>query len=166
MSVIYNIFNNDNIVYHAHRSPTPIEPQEEDEETYNNGDFYNNDTGNNEQEEFDEDDNRDRSQSPHVGQKCPRSPMCTPDGTTRKAIKVQEGKGKPKAEDWEPAMRDVIPEANLSYQNRLVSETPYPDHMQEMAWAKQAWQDGCRECEVKIHHNGELLKIVCAGYVL
>ena len=84
----------------------------------------------------------------------------------RKAVKVKEGKGKPKAEDWEPTVQDVIPEAILSYKNKLVSETPYPDHIQEMVGAKAAWQDGCCKCKVNIHHNSKLLKIVCAHHIL
>ena len=161
-----NIFDDDNdIIYHT-RSSTPIEQQDEYEETSHDNDDYYNDNGDDNEEEFGEDDIRGRSQSPQVGQKRPRSPMIIPDGTTRKAIKVKEGKGKPKADDWEPAVQDVIPEAILLYENKLVSETPYPDHMQEMVWAKAAWQDGCRECEVKIHHNSKLLKIVCVRHIL
>jgi hypothetical protein len=164
---IDNIFDDDNdIVYCAHRILTPIEPQEENEEMYDNGDFYNNDASNNEQEEFDEDNNHGHSQSPQVGQKRTWSPMCTPDGMTCKAIKVQEGKGKLKAEDWELTVQDIIPEAILLYENKLVLETPYPDHMQEMVWAKATWQNGCHECGVKIHHNGKLLKIACSCYIL
>jgi hypothetical protein len=97
---------------------------------YNNGGNYNNDDNcdDNEEEGF-VDDNHGHSWSPQVGQKHLLARTITPDGTTRKPIKVQKGKGKPKAKDWEPAVQDIIPEAILSYKNKLVSETPNLDHM-------------------------------------
>ena len=135
---------------------------------YNNGGNYNNDDNGDDDEEegFVEDDNRGHSQSPQVGQKRLLARTITPNGMARKLIKVQEGKGKPKAEDWEPAVQDVIPGGFFSYKNKLVSETPNPNHMQRIVWEKAAWQDGCRKSEVKIYHNGELLKIVCGRHIL
>ncbi|KIM91541.1 hypothetical protein PILCRDRAFT_24857, partial [Piloderma croceum F 1598] len=69
-------------------------------------------------------------------------------------------KGKPKADDWEQEVQDVLAEAILSYETKLATLGFFPDHMQEVTWAKAAWLDGCRECEVKIHHNTELIKIL------
>jgi hypothetical protein len=164
---INSIFNdNDNNVYRVPCTPILIELQDECVEMHNNCNFYNSDGSDNKEEDFGEDNNCGHLQSPQVGQKHTWS-LSTPDCTTCNVIKVQEGKGKPKTEDWELAVQDIIPEAILSYENQLVLEIPYyPDHMQEMVWAKAAWQDGCCECEVKIHHNGKLHKIVRTHYIL
>ena len=109
-----------------------------------------------------EDDNNEEADS-QVGQKRPRrdSDSVQPDiSQYRKAIKVKNSKGKPKADDWEQEVQDVLAEAILSYETKLATLGFFPDHMQEVTWAKAAWLDGCRECEVKIHHNTELIKIV------
>jgi hypothetical protein len=81
-------------------------------------------------------------------------------GGFRKAIKVKSSRGKPKADDWEPDVQGVLAEAILSYETRLVTLGFFPDHMQEVTWAKAAWLDGCEECDVKIYHNTELIKLV------
>jgi hypothetical protein len=61
----------------------------------------------------------------------------------RRAIKVKNSRGKPKADDWEPEVQDVLAEAILSYEIRLATLGFFPDHMQEVTWAKAAWLDGC-----------------------
>jgi hypothetical protein len=112
-------------------------------------------------EDIEDDDNEDVDSQ--VGQKRPRhdSDSVQPDiSQYRKAIKVKNSKGKPKADDWEQEVQDVLAEAILSYETKLAALGFFPDHMQEVTWAKVAWLDGCRECEVKIHHNTELIKIV------
>jgi len=106
--------------------------------------------------------------SPQAGQKRPRcdSNSTQPDVSKyRKAIKVKNSKGKPKADDWESEVQDVLAEAILSYETRLATLGFFPDHMQEVTWAKAAWLDGCRECGVKIHHNTELIKIVWLSFI-
>ena len=60
-----------------------------------------------------------------------------------KAIKVKNSEGKPKADDWEPEVQDVLAEAILLYQTRLATLCLFPNHMQEVTWAKVAWLDAC-----------------------
>ena len=112
-------------------------------------------------EDIEDDDNGEADSQ--VGQKrpCHDSDSVQPDiSQYRKAIKVKDSKGKPKADDWEQEVQDVLAEAILSYETKLVTLGFFPAHMQEVTWAKAPWLDGCRECEVKIHHNTELIKII------
>ena len=104
-----------------------------------------------------------RPSSPQAGQKRPRhdSDSTQPDiNKFRKAVKVKNSKGKPKADDWEPDVQEILTVAILSYETRLAIHGLFPDHMEEVMWAKGAWLDGCRNCDLKIHHNSELIKIV------
>src|SRR5882762_6655464 len=108
-------------------------------------------------------DDDGRPDSPQAGQKRPRCDSDPPQPNIskyRKSIKVKNSKGKPKADDWEQEVQDILAEAILRYKTRLAMLGFFPDHMQEVTWAKAAWLDGCRECGVKIHHNTELIKIV------
>lgn len=81
-------------------------------------------------------------------------------GEWRAAIKLTNVAGKPAAKHWEREVQDVIAEAIWAYENKLLVNGFFPDHMQEVTWAKAAWLEGCHECSVKIHHNTELIKIV------
>jgi hypothetical protein len=107
-----------------------------------------------------EDDNG-RPSSPQAGQKRARcnSGPAQPD-KFREAIKLKNSKGKPKADDWELDVQEILARAILFYENRLATQGLFPDHMEEVAWAKLSWLDGCRDCDLKIHHNSELIKIV------
>lgn len=109
-----------------------------------------------------EDDNR-RCGSPQAGQKRPRrdsdSDPAQPD-KFRKAIKVKNSRGKPKADDWEQDVQEILAKAIIFYEIRLATDGLFPDHMEEVNWAKVAWSDGCYDCDLKIHHNSELIKIV------
>jgi hypothetical protein len=125
-------------------------------------------------EEIAEEDNKDEdedridiaggcSPSPQVGQKYSHRDLDIDQlesGKFCKAIKVKNSQGKPKADDWQPKGQDVLAEAILSYETRLATLGFFPDHMQEVTWVKAAWLDGFRECNVKIHHNMELIKLV------
>ena len=99
--------------------------------------------------------------SPQAGQKHPRRDYVHPNfNGYRKAIKVKNSKGRPKADDWEPDVQEILAKAILFYELRLATEGLFPDHMQEVAWSKVAWLDGCTDCGLKIHHNSEIIKIV------
>ena len=101
--------------------------------------------------------------SPQAGQQHTHHDSITDhleSGKYHKAIKVKNSWGKPKADDWEPEVQDVLAEAIQSYETKLATQGFFPDHMEEVTWAKAAWLNGCRECNVKIHHNTELIKIV------
>jgi hypothetical protein len=109
------------------------------------------------------DDDNGRPRSPQAGQKRPRrdSDLTQPDiNEFRDAIKVKNSKGKPKADDWETDVQEILAKAILSYETRLATQGLFPDHMEEVTWAKVAWLDGCHDCGLKIHHNSELIKIV------
>ena len=104
-----------------------------------------------------------RPDSPQAGQKHPRcdsDPAQPVTNKFRKAIKMKNSKGKPKADDWEPDVQEILTKAILFYECRLVTEGLFPDHMEEVTWAKVAWLDECDDCGLKIHHNSELIKIV------
>jgi hypothetical protein len=60
----------------------------------------------------------------------------------------------------EHEVQDVLAEAIQSYEKKLTTHGFFPDHMEEMTWEKAVWLGGCREYNVKIHHNTELIKIV------
>ena len=51
-------------------------------------------------------------------------------------------------------------EAIQSYKTKLAMQGFFPDHMEEVTWAKAAWLDGCWECNVKMDHNTKLIKII------
>ena len=108
-------------------------------------------------------DNEGRPTSPQAGQKrtCHYSDTDQLEaGKYRKAIKAKDSRGKPKVDDWEPEVQDVLAEAIQFYEIKLATQGFFPNHMEEVTWAKAAWLDGCRECNVKIHHNAKLIKIV------
>ena len=46
-------------------------------------------------------------------------------------------------DDWEPKVQDVLAEAIQSYEMKLGIQGFFPDHMEEVTWAKAAWLDGC-----------------------
>jgi hypothetical protein len=152
------------------------EDDDDDDEPEPEGNFYHGTPGQNEDYdavddnaddfglENNEDDDNGRPDSPQAGQKCCRhdSNPTQPDVDEYiKAIKVKNSRGKPKADDWEQDVQDVLTKAILHYEIRLATLGFFPDHMQEVAWAKAAWMEGCNECGVKICHNMELIKIVC-----
>ena len=73
---------------------------------------------------------------------------------------MKKSKGKPKADDWESDVQEILTKAILFYEIRLAMDIHFPDHMEEVGWAKIAWLDGCSDCDLKICHNSELIKIV------
>jgi len=42
----------------------------------------------------------------------------------------------------------------------ISTKNPYPEPIQESAWAKEAWKEGCKINEVNIDHDPEILKMV------
>ena len=55
---------------------------------------------------------------------------------------MKKSKGKPKADDWELDVQEILTKAILFYEIRLVMDGLFPDHMEEVKWAKIAWLDG------------------------
>jgi hypothetical protein len=104
--------------------------------------------------------NDDRSPSPGTGDKRPHSPVGG-EHTWRQPVKVHTTIGaKPKAGDYEVAVQNILTVAIGFYRGYLSGEDPYPGSITEMRWAKKAWRDGCDECGARIHHNGEIIKLV------
>ena len=68
--------------------------------------------------------------------------------------------GRPKAQDWEVEVQEVIFSAIQFYRVKLCTINPFPDHLTEIAWAKAAWQDACDTNDIQIAHNSTLLKLV------
>ena len=91
-------------------------------------------------------DNEGHTTSPQARQKRTRHYSDTDQleaGEYRKAMKAKDSRGKPKADDWEPEVQDVLAEAIQSYETKLATQGFFPDHMEEVTWAKAAWLDGC-----------------------
>ena len=102
-----------------------------------------------------------RLNSPQAGQKhphCDSDPEQPNIDEFWKAIKVKKSKGKPKADDWESDVQEILTKAILFYEIRLAMDGLFPDHMEEVGWAKIAWLDGCSDHDLKIRHNSELIK--------
>jgi hypothetical protein len=107
-----------------------------------------------------------RSPSPTTGEKRPHSPAGD-EHRWRQPVKVHTTTGaKPKAGDYEVAVQNILTIAIGIYRGYLSKADPYPGSVTEMRWAKKAWRDGCDECGAHIHHNGEIIKLVCFKILL
>lgn len=117
----------------------------EDDEDKGDRGFEDDEHNHNDLDTMDIKENNRRPNSPQAGQKHPRRDS-DPDQPTidkfRKAIKVKKSKGKPKADDWESDVQEILTKAILFYEIRLVMDGLFPDHMEEVKWAKIAWLDG------------------------
>jgi hypothetical protein len=82
------------------------------------------------------------------------------DGEYKKARKIVKSKGRPKASDYADDVQDVLDSAITHYKADLLRFDPYPDRTHELAWAKTSWGTANRVCDLKIAHNGELVKMV------
>jgi hypothetical protein len=111
---------------------------------------------------FDE-DNLDQSVSFGLGkrQRSASSDNVHDEVQVRKAIKIQESKGRPKAADYEPSVHTIFSIAWPLYRGRLCTEGPMPDRMQEVSWAKLAWTEACERLGTRIACDAELIKMVC-----
>ncbi|KIM82082.1 hypothetical protein PILCRDRAFT_8323 [Piloderma croceum F 1598] len=86
------------------------------------------------------------------------------DGEYKKARKIVKSKGRPKASDYADDVQDVLDSAITHYKVDLLRFDPYPDRTHELAWAKTSWGTANRVCDLKIAHNGELVKMItCRG---
>jgi hypothetical protein len=104
--------------------------------------------------------NLSRSPSPSAGEKRSHSPSGA-EYQWRKPVKVHATTGaKPKAGDYEVAVQKILGEAIALFRGYLSNNTPYPNTMEELRWAKKSWKDSCGECEARILYNPELIKLV------
>lgn len=96
------------------------------------------------------------------GQKRARSNSMGADnnGEYERARKVVKSKGRPKASDYADDVQDILDSATTHYKVDLLRFDPYPDRTHELAWAKTSWGTANKVCDLKIAHNGELVKMV------
>ncbi|OBZ72971.1 hypothetical protein A0H81_07163 [Grifola frondosa] len=78
----------------------------------------------------------------------------------RKARKIQASIGKPKAADYEPAAQEVLAAAIKIFVGYLSTNHPYPDKMQELTFAKQAWTEACETTDIQLEVNSELTRMI------
>jgi hypothetical protein len=96
--------------------------------------------------------------SPGCGHKRPRTGSAH---SWRKPVKVHVTTGmKPKAGDYEIAVKKVLSEAIPRYRGYLSMSAPYPGPMEEMRWAKKSWKSGCEECLTRMAPNNEIITLV------
>ena len=118
-----------------------------------------NDFGN-QLEELEDQDIEDDSTSPSCGDKR-RHSRAGPAHQWREPVKVQATTGaKPRASDYEVAVRKVLHEAIPLYRGYLSTVTPFPGPMDEIRWAKKSWSNGCEECDILMASNDEIIKLV------
>src|ERR1700736_3962945 len=84
-------------------------------------------------------------------------------GEYKRARKIIKSKGRPKASDYADDVQDVLDSAITHYKVDLLRFDPYPDRSQELAWAKTSWGTANRVCDVKIAHNGKLIKMASSS---
>ncbi|KAG1904904.1 uncharacterized protein F5891DRAFT_976496 [Suillus fuscotomentosus] len=79
----------------------------------------------------------------------------------QKAVKIQESKGQPKAADYEPSVRTIFGMAWALYCGHLCTEGPMPNHMQEVTWAKLAWNEAYKRLHTQVAYDAEkILKMI------
>ncbi|KAG1742961.1 hypothetical protein EDD22DRAFT_851560 [Suillus occidentalis] len=82
------------------------------------------------------------------------------DGHVRKAVKIQESRGRPKAADYEPSVRTIFGITWALYRGRLCTEGAMPDRMQEVTWAKLAWNEACKRLQSRVAYDAEIIKMI------
>jgi hypothetical protein len=146
----------------------PESPSSDDDDDYEPAD---DDDKADDDNEADEDDvhNNDLGESPTrefvrpvTHHKRPRSDSLDSnnDGKYEKARKVVRSSGRPKASDYAQEVQDVLNTGITYYKVDLLRFDPYPDRVDELAWAKASWSTANTDCDVKIAHNTELIKMV------
>jgi hypothetical protein len=78
-----------------------------------------------------------------------------------KAQKLYESQGRPKAKDYDDVTQEVLTVAIAIYRCLICTDTPYPDHSQELEFVKIGWRIACKKMEVKLEMTPELVKMVC-----
>jgi len=99
---------------------------------------------------------------PANSQKCARSDSTDADNDNKyeRARKIAKSKGRTKASDYADDVQEVIDSTIAHYKVDLLCLDPYPDHTHELAWSKTHWHVANKVCNLKIAHNGKLIKMV------
>ena len=134
------------------------EPADDDDKASDDNEADGDDVNNN---NFGESPTRE-SVGPVTLRKRPRSDSLDSnnDGKYEKARKVVRSSGRPKASDYAQEVQDVLNTGITYYKVDLLRFNPYPDRVDELAWAKAGWSTANMDCDVKIAHNTELIKMV------
>ena len=62
--------------------------------------------------------------------------------------------------DYEPRVQDIFARAFTLYKTCIMSETAYPDKMQEKTWAKAAWRRAAQELHVELKPDSRAIDLV------
>ena len=102
------------------------------------------------------------SPTPPNCQKHPCANSIDADNTDayERARKVVKSAERPRASDYAEEVQDVLDTTITYYKVDLLHFDPYPNHADELAWAKASWSAANTECGIKIAHNAELIKMV------
>ncbi|KAI6016998.1 hypothetical protein BKA83DRAFT_96632 [Pisolithus microcarpus] len=71
-------------------------------------------------------------------------------------------KGRPKVADYDSDVRAVLETAIEIYCAILLMENPFPTSVQEVDWAKNAWSLAGHHHNIKLSHDGGILKLIVA----
>ncbi|KAF8126608.1 hypothetical protein EV363DRAFT_1452971 [Boletus edulis] len=98
------------------------------------------------------------------GQKRARTSLVSshdqdPDGL-RHPQKIRATTGRVAAKDYEVAVREILKVAIGRFRSRLTAENAYPDRIEQVKWAKEAWAEGCKVCDTQINFNNEIIQLV------
>jgi hypothetical protein len=83
---------------------------------------------------------------------------------TAKAQKVHVSSGRPKAKDYDDVTQEVLAIAIAIYRCLISTEAPFPDHVQEVAFAKTAWEKASEICNIVMSTTPEIIKMVRYSY--
>jgi hypothetical protein len=83
----------------------------------------------------------------------------------RNPKKIQKSNGRVAAKDYEVAVQEILKIAIHLFRSRLAAENVYPDRITQIAWAKEAWAEACKECEAQVNFNNEVIQLVRTVYV-
>ncbi|KIK11256.1 hypothetical protein PISMIDRAFT_123020 [Pisolithus microcarpus 441] len=72
-------------------------------------------------------------------------------------------KGRPKVADYDSDVRAVLETAIEIYCAILLMENPFPTSVQEVDWAKNAWSLAGHHHNIKLSHDGGILKLVSSS---
>ncbi|KAF8415943.1 hypothetical protein L210DRAFT_3430169 [Boletus edulis BED1] len=82
-----------------------------------------------------------------------------PDGL-RHPQKIRATTGRVAAKDYEVAVREILKVAIGRFRSRLTAENAYPDRIEQVKWAKEAWAEGCKVCDTQINFNNEIIQLI------
>jgi hypothetical protein len=68
--------------------------------------------------------------------------------------------GRPKASDYAQEVQDVLNTGITYFKVDLLRFDPYPERVDELKWAKASWSMANTDCDLRIAHNTELIKMV------